>query len=126
MASTRFARFVPQLRLLRASYCKGGDSSKGMREYIQSVLPSVAEEAPWTVFRVEHNGGRHPYLEGHFLNGRTRKFCVKNMSTVEIDGLMSRLQAEEGFKAVKDSHWTKTRRPSIQGTWNAFLNSKQQ
>eukprot|EP00730_Choanoeca_flexa_P008935 TRINITY_DN12558_c8_g4_i1.p1 TRINITY_DN12558_c8_g4~~TRINITY_DN12558_c8_g4_i1.p1 ORF type:complete len:132 (+),score=14.94 TRINITY_DN12558_c8_g4_i1:97-492(+) len=123
-SATRYGRYICQLRKLNITYCKGGGSSAGMREFIEHTLPGLAAANPQTIFEVRHRGGRHPALVGEFLNGATKKVCVKNYHPDGVESFAMRLLREDGHKVKKEAHGTKTNRPTIQGNWNPFLHEQ--
>ena len=56
------------------------------------------------------------------VNGNSKVIDVKNMEVEDISEWMERLRNESGVKLERIRKFWNTDNPSIQGTWNPFLN----
>ncbi|EDO49536.1 predicted protein [Nematostella vectensis] len=115
-------RYVCQLQRLTLNYCRAGGSSRGIREYIDSEVLNFAKQNPEVAFYVRERNGKHPRIVAKYLNGNSKIIDVKNMQPSEISEWTRRLLGESGAKIEKIRKFWHTDNPSIQGTWDPFLN----
>jgi large subunit ribosomal protein L43 len=77
-------RGVPQLKRLAFNVCDHGGSSSGARAFLEHYLPSFAKEHPHLVIETSTKAGKHPTVQGFYVNGRVRSVGLKNESPGEV------------------------------------------
>ncbi|KAL3702094.1 hypothetical protein R1sor_020116 [Riccia sorocarpa] len=110
-------RGIWQLKKLVLYLCDHSGSSRGAREFVESVLPKFKTDNPQLEVLTELHRGRHPHLKGYFANKNERVVDVKNLSSEEVSLQAMRLRNSTGRKVVKLKTRHVTFRPSVQGTW---------
>ncbi|GMH06842.1 hypothetical protein Nepgr_008682 [Nepenthes gracilis] len=108
-------RGIWQLQKLIVSYCDWGGSSRGIREFMESHLPTLRESNPQLEVINELIRGQHPHLKGFYRNKNERVICVKNMTPEDINLHATRLRNALGRKVVKLKTRHVSKNPSVQG-----------
>mmetsp|Transcript_2710 Transcript_2710/g.7462 ORF Transcript_2710/g.7462 Transcript_2710/m.7462 type:complete len:118 (+) Transcript_2710:1-354(+) len=112
------ARGVGQLRSLTVSLCRHSGSSRGARAFVEELLPRFREAFPGVEVTEQLRPGRHPYLSGEYVNGKTRVVGVKNADAASIRAAAERLGTSLGMRKAPQGRRS-TRHPSVQGPWAA-------
>ncbi|KNA06384.1 hypothetical protein SOVF_180990 [Spinacia oleracea] len=114
-------RGVWQLQKLIVSYCDWGGSSRGIRAFMETHLPSIQESNPRVEVVTELILGQHPHLKAFYRNKNERVVCVKNMTQEDVLLHATRLRNALGRKVIKLKTRHVTKHPSVQGTWTTAL-----
>uniref|UniRef100_A0A7S0RL48 Large ribosomal subunit protein mL43 n=1 Tax=Chlamydomonas leiostraca TaxID=1034604 RepID=A0A7S0RL48_9CHLO len=108
---------VFMLEKLVLQYCPSGGSSRGMRAFVQHMLPALEEAQPQIECQAKTVSGRHPFLIAYYRNGRSKPVCVKNADPAAIQDAVYWLRSSHGRgqddKVV--SRRLVSRNPSVQG-----------
>src|SRR5690348_935021 len=72
-------RGVRQLKELIIRYSDYDGSSKGVREWMSTSLLDFAARNPQLNIKTLLKRNKHPYVEGHYLNGNIKTISVRNM-----------------------------------------------
>jgi len=115
-------RGVKQLTKLSLIYCEHGGSSRFLREFISSGrIIDYANQNPTVDVVVKTRNGKHPYMEGDYLTGKSKQICLKNEELKRIYTVLDRLTNSSGRKISKIKKPILTQTPSIQGVWTPML-----
>ncbi|KAJ3479983.1 hypothetical protein NLG97_g8177 [Lecanicillium saksenae] len=112
--------FILQCKKMDFHYCDWAGSSQGMNGFIKSLLPKVAASNPQVEFAVSPRPGRHPVIIGHYINGRTKPICVRNLSPYEILQKVELLRDASGQKNRRTSKAVTSTKPSVRGIWSPY------
>ncbi|KAH8878558.1 hypothetical protein GQ53DRAFT_800608 [Thozetella sp. PMI_491] len=112
--------FILQCKKLDFHYCDWAGSSKGMNGFIKSVLPKFAATHPQIEFTVSPRPSKHPIIVGHYINGRERAICVRNMEPLEILRKAEILRDASGEKVRKFKKPVQSTNESVRGVWSPF------
>uniref|UniRef100_A0A0D6RAN4 Large ribosomal subunit protein mL43 n=2 Tax=Araucariaceae TaxID=25664 RepID=A0A0D6RAN4_ARACU len=109
---------VWQLKKLVVRWCDWGGSSRGIRDFIQSQLPTFKQQNPQLEVFTVMKRGKHPHLRGYYRNKEVRFADCRNLDSEDILLQAIRLRNSLGteVRKLKNRHETKNR--SVQGTWN--------
>ncbi|EAA29826.1 hypothetical protein GE21DRAFT_4929 [Neurospora crassa] len=112
--------FVLQCKKLDIHYSDWAGSSRGMNGFIKSLLPKFAAANPQIEFVVSPRPAKHPILMGHYINGRTKAICVRNMEPLEILKKAELLRDASGEKPQKFKKPVTSTNPSVRGVWSPY------
>jgi len=112
---------VWQLQKLVVRYCDWGGSSRGIREFIQSHLPTFSHNNPQVEVVTEMMRGKHPHLRGYYRCKTVRMVDSRNLDPKDILLQAIRLRNALGLKVTKLKTRHMIQRPSVQGTWKTDL-----
>ena len=110
------SRGVWQLRSLLISYCPKGGSSRGVREYAERLLVPFAEANPQIQIAWHMRPNRHPAVRGYYLQDRSKRLCLRNLSAEQVVERISFLRDSRPVGMRKNAKEFRTT-PSIQGEW---------
>jgi len=122
VANRVLGRYVRPLQRLTFNYCKTGGSSRGVREYIDKNIVDFARKNPGIAIYVREQNEKHPTIIANFISGNTKEINARKMKPEEVQEIVTSLRNESGEEVKKLRKFWHTENPSIQGTWNPFLN----
>ncbi|GKT87791.1 mitochondrial 54S ribosomal protein MRPL51 [Colletotrichum tofieldiae] len=102
--------FILQCRKMDFHYCDWAGSSKGMNS-----LPPT----PDRVHRLPRPS-KHPVIVGHYINGREKAICVRNMEPLEILKKAELLRDASGEKVKRVNKPVTSINPSVRGIWSPY------
>ncbi|KAF4620096.1 hypothetical protein G7Y89_g14726 [Cudoniella acicularis] len=76
--------FILQCKRLDFHYCDWAGSSKGMNSFLKNSLQSFARANPQIEISVSPRPRKHPVVIGHYINGREKAICVRNLEKDQI------------------------------------------
>ncbi|EQB51012.1 54S ribosomal protein L51 [Colletotrichum gloeosporioides] len=112
--------FILQCKKLDFHYCDWAGSSKGMNGFIKSQLPKFAKAHPQIEFTVSPRPAKHPMIVGHYINGREKAVCVRNMEPLEILKKAELLRDASGEKLKRTSKPVTSINTSVRGVWSPY------
>ncbi|KAL2213369.1 hypothetical protein CC79DRAFT_1327232 [Sarocladium strictum] len=112
--------FILQCKKLDFHYCDWAGSSKGMNGFIKSLLPKFAAANPQVEFSVSPRPGKHPVIVGHYINGRHKPICVRNLTPFEIMQKVELLRDASGEKLRKTNKPVLSTKQSVRGVWSPY------
>ncbi|KAL9968269.1 hypothetical protein ACROYT_G026622 [Oculina patagonica] len=122
VANRVLGRYVRPLMRVTFNYCKTGGSSRGVREFIDKNIVDFAKNNPGIAIYVRERNGKHPRIIANFINGNTKEVNIRNAKPEKVKELVTSLKNASGEEVQKLRKFWHTENPSIQGTWNPFLN----
>ncbi|KAK3357134.1 thioredoxin-like protein [Lasiosphaeria hispida] len=112
--------FVLQCKKLEFHYCDWAGSSKGMNIFIKTLLPKFAAEHPQIEFNVSPRPAKHPVVTGHYINGRQKPICVRNLEPTAILQKVKLLRDASGEKLKRVHKPVTSINPSVRGVWSPY------
>ena len=110
------------MQKLVLTYCEHGGSSRAIRDVIASgQLSQWAIDHPHVQIHVQVRNGRHPFVEGSYVNFAKHPVGVKNRSAQDVLSVCDLLHNRSGRKIKKVTVPVVTATPSVQGVWTPFL-----
>lgn len=135
--------FILQCKRLDFHYCDWHGSSRGMKydtgatdlfkndadplsrsQFLQTHLSAFAKQNPGIEVAVSPRPGHHPVIRGHYMNGREKAICVRNMRPHEILEKTTLLRNASGEKLKKSNRagrdMVKSVNESVRGIWDPY------
>ncbi|KAF2398798.1 mitochondrial ribosomal protein subunit L51 [Trichodelitschia bisporula] len=116
--------FILQCKRLEFHFCDWAGSSRGMNSFIRHTLPKFARENPQIEITVSPRPNKHPVIKGHYINGREKAICVRNLEQNQV------LQKAELLKNANGEKLKKVKKPvismneSVRGVWSGLHGHK--
>lgn len=77
--------FILQCKRIDLHYCDHWTSSQGMKRFLASpLLSTFTSKYPGVEFRISPRPNHHPVLKAHYVNGREKAICVRNLEKEQI------------------------------------------
>lgn len=115
-------RYVCQLKRVTMIFSKNGQSSLGVREFIEDGAVDFAEKNPGVVVYVDPQSCRIPKVVAEYLNGNVKEELVTNKTSQQIAELITKMANQSGLDIIRIRKPFHTNYPSIQGQWHPFTN----
>ncbi|WEW61112.1 39S ribosomal protein L51, mitochondrial [Emydomyces testavorans] len=113
LASSRngVGAFILQCKRLDFHYCDWAGSSRGMK---------FAAENPQIEIRISPRPHKHPVIKGHYINGREKAICVRNLEKEQILIKTNLLKEASGEKLKKVKNPVSSMNESVRGIWDPY------
>ena len=95
-----------------------------MNAFIKSSLPSFAKRNPQIEISVSPRPNRHPVIIGHYINGRQKAICVRNMTNEGVREKAELLRDASGEKLKRVNKPVMSVNESVRGIWSPFHGAK--
>ena len=130
--------FVLQCKRLNFHYCDWAGSSKGMKyvisydpaifislttpssSFLRHTLPKFAAANPQIEVTVSPRPSKHPVIIGHYINGREKAICVRNLQKEQILEKAELLRDASGAVAKRVTKPVKSINESVRGVWSPY------
>ncbi|EEP80114.1 conserved hypothetical protein [Uncinocarpus reesii 1704] len=112
--------FILQCKRLDFHYCDWAGSSKGMNAFLRHTLPKFAAENPQIEIRISPRPSKHPLIKGHYINGREKAVCVRNLEKEQILQKATLLKEASGEKLRKVRNPVASTNESVRGIWGSL------
>lgn len=91
-----------------------------MIKFITHNLPLFAKQNPQIEFTVSPRPNKHPVVLGHYLNGRHKAICVRNLEKEQILQKVELLRNANGEKLKKVKKPVISSQESVRGVWSGM------
>ncbi|KAI0480460.1 thioredoxin-like protein [Xylariaceae sp. FL0804] len=112
--------FILQCKRMDIHYCDHSGSSRGMNAFIRTQLGQFAKSHPQIEFAVSPRPRKHPVLIGHYINGKHRSICVKNLDSLQVLKKAEILRDASGEKNRRINKPVTSINPSVRGIWSPY------
>lgn len=112
--------FILQCKRLDFHYSDWQGSSKGMNGFIKSLLPQFAAAHPQIEITVSPRPQKHPVVIGHYINGREKPICVRNLEPLQVLQKVKLLRDASGEKLKKVRKPVSSVNESVRGIWSPY------
>ncbi|KAF2468896.1 uncharacterized protein BDR25DRAFT_53903 [Lindgomyces ingoldianus] len=116
--------FILQCKRLDFHYCDWAGSSRGMKKFIKTNLAIFAKRNPQIEITVSPRPNKHPVIIGHYINGRQKAICVRNMTNNEVKQKADLLRHASGEKLQRLNKPVMSLNESVRGIWSPFHGTK--
>lgn len=89
-------------------------------EFIQRGLPKFARENPQIEITVSPRPHKHPLIKGHYINGREKAVCVRNLNPDNIMSKATLLRDASGEKLKRVNKPVTSVNESVRGIWSPY------
>ena len=88
--------------------------------FLQYTLPSFAASNPSITIHVSPRPHAHPLVRGHYINGRTKAICVRNLEKEQIlkKAELLRDASGEKLRRVKGGRVVESLNEGVRGIWS--------
>ncbi|KAH8157274.1 hypothetical protein CIB48_g10973 [Xylaria polymorpha] len=104
--------FILQCKKMDIHYCN--------HAFIKSQLSKFATLNPQIEFAVSPRPRKHPVLIGHYINGKQKSICVKNMDSLQVLKKAELLRDASGDKIKRVNKPITSINPSVRGVWSPY------
>ncbi|KAI0912985.1 thioredoxin-like protein [Ustulina deusta] len=112
--------FILQCTKMDIHYCNQSGSSRGMNAFIKSQLSKFASLNLQIEFAVSPRPRKHPVLIGHYINGKQKAICVKNMDSLQVLKKAELLRDASGEKTKRVNKPITSINESVRGVWSPY------
>jgi len=91
-----------------------------MNAFIKSQLPKFAAEHPQIEITVSPRPRKHPVIIGHYINGREKAICVRNLEPLQILQKVKLLRDASGEKLKRTHKPVQSINESVRGVWSPY------
>ncbi|CEL03496.1 mitochondrial ribosomal protein L43 [Aspergillus pseudodeflectus] len=112
--------FILQCKRLDFHYCDWAGSSRGMVSFLKNHLTTFAKENPQIEIRISPRPHKHPVIKGHFINGREKAVCVRNLEPEQIFQKANLLKQNSGEKNKRTKKPVTSINESVRGIWSPY------
>ncbi|XP_061561680.1 39S ribosomal protein L43, mitochondrial [Phyllopteryx taeniolatus] len=115
-------RYVCQLKRISIIFSKKGQSSLGVRDFIEDGVVDYAKKNLGTVVYVSPQPCHKPRIVAEYLNGNVREEIVASKTSSQVSEVLAKLTSQSGLDVIRIRKPFHTDNPSIQGLWHPFTN----
>ncbi|KAH8806233.1 mitochondrial ribosomal protein-like protein subunit L51 [Hyaloscypha sp. PMI_1271] len=112
--------FILQCHKLSFHYCDWAGSSRGMNSFLCNSLQKFALVNPQIEIEVSPRPRRHPVIIGHYIGGRQKAICVRNLQKEQIKQKAELLRDASGEKLKRVTKPVKSINESVRGVWSPY------
>ncbi len=88
--------------------------------FIKSQLAKFAARHPQIEFAVSPRPRKHPVLIGHYINGKQKSICVKNLDSLQVLKKIELLRDASGEKVKRVNKPVMSINESVRGVWSPY------
>jgi large subunit ribosomal protein L43 len=88
--------------------------------FLRHTLPTFARANPSIEITVSPRPNRHPLVRGHYMNGRSKDICVRNLEKDQILKKVEILQKANGEKLRTVKKPVISTNESVRGIWSGL------
>ena len=95
-----------------------------MNSFIKSSLPTFAKRNPQVEITASPRPNKHPVIIGHYINGKTKAICVRNLDNEGVRQKAELLRNANGEKLRRVTKPVTSLNESVRGIWSPFHGAK--
>ncbi|KAK2801522.1 hypothetical protein FQN50_007738 [Emmonsiellopsis sp. PD_5] len=112
--------FILQCKRLDFHYCDWAGSSRGMNAFLKHTLPAFAAANPQIEIHISPRPKKHPVIRGHYINGREKAICVRNLEKEQVLAKATLLKEASGEKLKRVKKPVSSVTESVRGIWSPY------
>lgn len=90
------------------------------RSFLRNTLTRFAAANPQVEITVSPRPNKHPVIAGHYINGRHKAICVRNLEPGQILKKAELLRDASGEKLKRVTKPVKSINESVRGVWSPY------
>lgn len=91
-----------------------------LSSFIRNSLPKFAAAHPQIEINVSPRPRKHPVIIGHYINGREKAVCVRNLQKEQILKKAELLRDASGEKLKRVTKPVSSIQESVRGVWSPY------
>jgi large subunit ribosomal protein L43 len=95
-------------------------SKESSRSFLRNTLSRFASANPQIEITVSPRPNKHPVIAGHYINGRHKAICVRNLEPGQILKKAELLRDASGEKLKRVTKPVKSINESVRGIWSPY------
>lgn len=95
-----------------------------MNAFLQTYLPAFAKNHSQIEIAVSRRPRRHPVIVGHYINGKQKAICVRNLTSEGVREKAELLRDASGEKLKRVNKPVTSLNESVRGIWSPFHGAK--
>ncbi|KAK2741289.1 39S ribosomal protein L51, mitochondrial [Onygenales sp. PD_40] len=112
--------FILQCKRLDFHYCDWAGSSRGMNAFLKHTLPAFAAANPQIEIHISPRPKKHPVIRGHYINGREKAICVRNLEKEQVLAKATLLKEASGERLKRVKKPVSSVTESVRGIWSPY------
>jgi len=88
--------------------------------FLRHSLPTFAAQNPQIEIRISPRPHKHPVIKGHYINGREKAICVRNLEKEQILEKATLLKEASGLKLKMVKKPVSSKNDSVRGIWSPY------
>jgi large subunit ribosomal protein L43 len=95
-------------------------SNRRPSSFLKNSLSKFAAANPQVEITVSPRPGKHPVIKGHYINGREKAICVRNLQKDQVLKKAELLRDASGEKLKKVTKPVRSINESVRGIWSPY------
>lgn len=91
-----------------------------LSSFIRNSLPKFAAAHPQIEINVSPRPRKHPVVIGHYINGREKAICVRNLEKEQVLKKAELLRDASGEKLKRVTKPVSSIKESVRGVWSPY------
>lgn len=88
--------------------------------FLRNTLAKFAAQNPQIEMTVSPRPRKHPVIIGHYINGREKAICVRNLQKEQVLEKAILLRDASGAKQKRDIKPVRSINESVRGVWSPY------
>jgi large subunit ribosomal protein L43 len=91
-----------------------------MNSFLKHLLPAFAKSNPGVEIHISPRPAAHPVIRGHYINGKEKAVCVRNLEMEQVLQKAELLRDASGEVNQRTRGKITSTNESVRGVWSPF------